>query len=125
MYCDSIDSIIQPDLLLIQASILYRISWKAFSNLNLLFVVVFVDELKQTGINSISSLGLYYFNKTFTVIWYLKPFVSFIRSLNKSLTLDLLACNCTIRSFYSTISILCDLAYSLNALSVFIMSSWS
>ena len=46
MYCDVIDSIIQPDLLLIQASILPRISSKASFNLNLLFIIVFVDELK-------------------------------------------------------------------------------
>ena len=63
MYCDSIDSIIQPDPLLIQASILYRISSKACSNLNLLFIIVFVDELKKTGVNSIYSLGLYFLTK--------------------------------------------------------------
>ena len=34
------------------------------------------------------------------------PFVSFKRSLNKSLMLDLLASNCTIKSFLSTFSTL-------------------
>ena len=79
MYYDSIYSIIQPDPLLIQESILYKISLKACSNFNLLFINVVVDELKYTGVNSISSLGLFIFNKNFTVIWYLKAFVSFKR----------------------------------------------
>ena len=127
MYCDSIDSIdsmIQPDPLLIRASILYKILWKSCSNLNLLFMIVFADELKYTGVNSISLSGLCFFNRTFIVIWYLKPFVSFNRPLNKSLILDLLASNCAIKSFFSTISALHDLAYPLNAWSVFIMFSW-
>ena len=123
MNCDSIDSIIQPDPLLIQASILYKISRKDWSNLYLRFIIVFVDELEQTGVNSISPLDLYFFNKTFTIIWHLKPFVSFKRSLNKSLILDLLASNCTVKSFLSTISTLYDTAYRLNAWSVFIMFS--
>ena len=38
---------------------------------------------------------VFFFNKTFTVIWYFKPFVSFKRSLNRSLILDLLVSNCT------------------------------
>ena len=63
MYCDSIDSIIQPDPLLIQASILFKIFLKTCSNFNLLFIIVFVDELKQTEVNSISSLGLYFLTK--------------------------------------------------------------
>ena len=46
MYLDSIDSTFQPDPLLIQASIIYKISWKKFSNLNLWFMTVFVTELR-------------------------------------------------------------------------------
>ena len=100
MYWYSIDSTIQPDASLIQLSIKYKMSWKESSNLNLWFITVFVVELKQTGANSISSLSLYFFNKLFTEIWYLKHFISFKRSLNNFLILNLLASNCTIRSFF-------------------------
>ena len=58
---------------------------------------------------------MYFFNKTFTVIWYLKPFVSFERLLNKSLILDLLASNRTIEYFLSIIWTLYDIACPLNA----------
>ena len=63
---------------------------------------------------NISPSGLYFFNKTFTVIWYLKPFVSFKRSLSKSLILSLLAFNCKIGSFLSIISTFQLIAYLLN-----------
>ena len=45
-------------------------------------------------------IWLVFFNVTFSAIWYLKPFASFKRSLNKSLILDLLASNCVIESFF-------------------------
>ena len=61
--------------------------------------MVFGVELKQTGLNSISPFGLYFVSVTFSVIWYLKPFASFKRPLNKSVILDLLASNCLIGSF--------------------------
>ena len=99
----SINETIQPDPSLIQFWILYKISWKAFSRLNLWFITFFDVELKQVGLNSISILGLYFFNITFSVIWYLKPLLSFKRSLNKSLILDLLSFNCLIGSFFSII----------------------
>ena len=51
-----------------------------------------------------SQFCLCYLNKTFTVIWYLKPFISSKRSLKKSLMLDLLASNSAKGSFESTIS---------------------
>ena len=44
--------------------------------------------------------GLYFLNVTFSVIWYLKPFVSFKRSLNNSLIFDLLASNWLISQSY-------------------------
>ena len=46
MYWDSIDSTAQPDPLLIQTSIMYKISWKELSNLNMWFITIFVSELK-------------------------------------------------------------------------------
>ena len=39
-------SIIQPDPALNHLSMLYKISWKAFSRSNLWFITVFVVELK-------------------------------------------------------------------------------
>ena len=54
IYWGSDDSTIQPDPLLIQTSIVYKMFWKEFSNLNLWFITVSVVELKQTGANSIS-----------------------------------------------------------------------
>ena len=43
---------------------------------------------------------LVFFNKSSTVILYLKPFNSFKRSLKKFLRLNLLAFNCKIGSFF-------------------------
>ena len=54
IYWGSDDSTIQPDPLLIQTSIVYKMFWKEFSNLNLWFITVSVVKLKQTGANSIS-----------------------------------------------------------------------
>ena len=95
MYWDSINSTIQPDPSLIhyQLSILYKISWKAFPKLNLWFITVFVAELKKIGLNWVSPIGLHFFNNNFSIIWYLRPFVSFKRSLNKFLILNLFASN--------------------------------
>ena len=93
------DSTIQPELSLIRLSILHKISWKDLSRSNLWFITVFVVELKKTGENSIS-VPLSFFDKSLTVIWYLKPFVLSKRSLSKSLILDLLASNWIIRSFF-------------------------
>ena len=50
-----------------------------------------------------SSFGLYFLNVTFSIIWYLKPFVSSKTSINKSLILDLLASDCVIGSFFQLI----------------------
>ena len=58
-----IDSPFQADPLLIQTSIMYKISRIEFSSLILRFITVFVNELKQTGANSISSLCLYFLTK--------------------------------------------------------------
>ena len=63
MYWDSINPIIQPDPLLIHASILYKIYWKDLFNLYLWPITVFVDELQYTGANSISPLDLYFLTK--------------------------------------------------------------
>ena len=120
MYWDSIDSTIQLDALLIQASVRYKISWEAFYDLNLWFITVFSTKLKQTGANSISPLSLYFFNKTVYSIRYLKPFVSFKKSLNKSLILDLIT-----STFLSIISTFYSIAYSLNTWFVFIKLSYS
>ena len=68
------------------------------------------------------SIWLVFFNITFSVIWYLKPFVSFKRSLNKSLIIDLLTSNYLIGSFFSTISTLWLIAYPLNAWFVLLRS---
>ena len=46
MYWDLIDSTIQPELSLIQLSILYKISWKDLSRSNLWFITIFVVESK-------------------------------------------------------------------------------
>ena len=51
-----------------------------------------------------SSFSLCFLNKTYTVIWYLKPLTSF--KSNKSLMLDLLDYNPTKGAFESIISIL-------------------
>ena len=120
MYWDLIDSTFQPDSLLIQTSIMYKISWKKFSNLNLWFITVFVSNGNKLEQIQFFHWACIFLKKTFTLIWYLKPFVSFKRLLNKSLILDLLASNCTIGSFLSIISILYEIAYPLNAWSVFI-----
>ena len=58
---------------------------------------------KKTGLNSISPFGLYFYSVTFSVIWYLKPFVPFKRLLNKFLMLDCLASNCSVGSFFRLI----------------------
>ena len=50
------------------------------------------------------SIWLVFFNISFSVIWYLKPFASFKRLLNKSLIIDLLVSNCLIGYFFSIIS---------------------
>ena len=47
----------------------------------------------------------FFYNVAFSVIWYLKPFVSFKRSLSKSLILDLLASNCSVGSFLQLIQL--------------------
>ena len=46
MYKESIDSIIPADSSLTHLSMLYKISWKAFSRPILWFITVFVVELK-------------------------------------------------------------------------------
>ena len=126
MYWDSIDSTFQPDPLLIQTSIICKISWKGFPNLNFWFsifwfsnldflIYCFCQWIKITWSKFNFAIGLVFFQQTFTVIWYLKPFFSFKRQLNRSLILDLLASNCTIGSFFSIISTLYDIAYPLNA----------
>ena len=99
LYWDSIDSKIHPNPSLMSLSMLYTIFWKSILRPNLWFIMVFGVELKQTGLNSISPFGLYFVSVTFSVIWYLKPFASFKRPLNKSVILDLLASNCLIGSF--------------------------
>ena len=53
-----------------------------------------------------SPYPLRFWNKTFTVIWYLKPLISSNKSLNKYLMLNLLASNWNKGSFESIISTL-------------------
>ena len=118
MYWESIDSIIQSDLGLIDLLMPYKISWKAFSRPNWWFITVFVVELKKPGENSISVV-LYSINKILIVILYLKLFVSSKRSLNKSLMLDLLVSDCDERYYLSINSTLHVVAYPLNASFVF------
>ena len=117
-YWEQIFSIIQPDLSFSHLSMLYKISWKAFSRSNLWFITVFAVESKKIGENSIS-VPFYFFNKILTVIWYLKHFVSCKRSLNKFLMLDLLASDCDKGSFLSINSTLYVIAYPPSALAVF------
>ena len=89
------------------------------SRSNFELVTLFVVELKQTEENFVS-VTLYFFNKIFTVIWYLKPFVSSKRLLEKPLMLVSLAYDWINGSFFSIDSTLHDIAYPLNAWSVFI-----
>ena len=50
------------------------------------------------------SLFLYFLNKTFTVIWYLKPLISSNKYRNKFSMLYLLASNCPKESFESNVN---------------------
>ena len=52
-------------------------------------------------------------------MWYLKPFVSSERSLNKSLMLNLITSNCDKGSFLSINSTFYVIPYPLNALPAF------
>ena len=52
------------------------------------------------------SFSISLLNKVLTLTWYLKPFISFKRSLNKSLMLYLIASNGIIGSLKSIISTL-------------------
>ena len=62
MYWETIDSTIQPDPLLIQLSILFKIFWKDLAGSSLWFITVFVVELKETGENSVS-VPLYFLTR--------------------------------------------------------------
>ena len=59
-YSASIDSNIQPDLSLIQLSVLLKTSWKGLSILSSEPITVLVVELKQTEANSPSVFSLYF-----------------------------------------------------------------
>ena len=73
-YSPFLDLIIQPDSSLIQLSI------KNIFRINSSRIKVLVIEIKKTGINSLSPFYSYFLNKTFTVIWHLKPLISFNKS---------------------------------------------
>ena len=100
MYWDSIDSTIQPDPSWMQLWIeKHSISWKAFSNKFIIYHCFCCrNEINLSKFNF--SIWLAFLKITLSVIWYLKPFASFKRSLNKSLIFDLLASNCLIGSFF-------------------------
>ena len=68
------------------------------------------------------SIRLVFFSVTFSVIWYLKLFVLFKRSLNESLILDLIASNYSIGSFFQLIEI-CNLLHILLIHDLFLVHS--
>ena len=93
MHSPSIYSVVQADASLIKLVSLYKNCWKVLSRPSLKPSTVLVLESKQSLANSMFVFTFCLLNKTFIVVWYLKPLIWITKSLNKSMITGLVASN--------------------------------
>ena len=106
-YSPFTDSVTKPDFSLINP-IIYSVKNFLKRFIKTIFIRVNYCFRNRIKINrsKLYSFSLCFPNKTFIVIWYLRPSISSNKSLNKSLMFDLLASNWAKGSFEFIISIL-------------------